>query len=140
MSDLSNLPGRHVPHSAQAARDEVLAYTQERKQFGKPLVDFQAVQLRLAEMEMKTTAARLLIHAAAARADNDAIEADDGVTVFPTVSESSLAKCFSNSMAVVSKIPTAADRAGAPLLADWLLWLWLCLLLLLACRRWWSQR
>ena len=54
--------------SAQAARDEVLAYTQERKQFGKPLVDFQAVQLRLAEMEMKTTAARLLIHAAASRA------------------------------------------------------------------------
>ena len=102
-ADLSRDPGRHVPHSAQAARDEVLAYTQERKQFGKPLVDFQAVQLRLAEMEMKTTAARLLIHAAAARADNDAIEADDGVTVFPTVSESSLAKCFSNSMAVVSQ-------------------------------------
>ena len=57
-----------ILYSAQAARDEVLAYTQERKQFGKPLVDFQAVQLRLAEMEMKTTAARLLIHAAASRA------------------------------------------------------------------------
>ena len=86
--------------NAQAARDQVVAYTQERKQFGKPLIDFQAVQLRLAEMEMKTTAARLLIHAAAARADNDAMDNDDGVTVFPTVSESSLAKCFSNSMAV----------------------------------------
>jgi len=37
----------------------VLDYVQQRKQFGKPIVDFQAVQLRLADMAMKIEAARL---------------------------------------------------------------------------------
>ena len=38
---------------AQSAFDYVLNYSQEREQFGKPLVDFQAVQIQLAEMKMK---------------------------------------------------------------------------------------
>ena len=37
----------------------------KEKQFGKPIVDFQAVQLKLAEMAMKVEASRLLIHRAA---------------------------------------------------------------------------
>ena len=75
---------------AQGALDDALAYVQEREQFGKPLVDFQAVQLRLADMAMKVEAARLLIHRAAANAaDNDGL---------PTTYESSTAKCFSNQM------------------------------------------
>ena len=38
---------------AQAALDQAIAYTQERKAFGKPIVDFQGVQLKLAEMAMR---------------------------------------------------------------------------------------
>ena len=38
---------------AQSTFDYALDYVQERKQFGKPIIDFQAVQLKLAEMKMK---------------------------------------------------------------------------------------
>ncbi|MYF00569.1 MAG: acyl-CoA dehydrogenase, partial [Gammaproteobacteria bacterium] len=49
---------------AQSAFDYVLDYCQQREQFGKPLVDFQAVQIHLAEMKMKLDAARLLLYRA----------------------------------------------------------------------------
>lgn len=74
---------------AAAALEQALAYTQEREAFGKPIVDFQAVQMKLAEMAMKVDAARLLIHRAAANAASQ----PDGL---PTVYESSLAKCYAN--------------------------------------------
>jgi butyryl-CoA dehydrogenase len=74
---------------AAAALEDALAYTQERRQFGKPIVEFQAVQLKLAEMAMKVEAARLLIWRAAQNAA-------DGL---PSVLDSSLAKCFANEMA-----------------------------------------
>jgi butyryl-CoA dehydrogenase len=74
---------------ASAALEDVLLYVQERKQFGKALVEFQAVQLRLAEMQMKIDAARLLIFRAASNAE-------DGL---PSMLDSSLAKCFANTIA-----------------------------------------
>jgi len=40
-------------------------YARERKQFGRPIADFQAIQWKLAEMETKIAAARLLIYRAA---------------------------------------------------------------------------
>jgi len=43
---------------ASGALEDVLEYVQERRQFGKPIVEFQAVQLKLAEMRMKVDAAR----------------------------------------------------------------------------------
>ena len=55
---------------ASGALEDVLAYVQERKQFGKELVDFQGVQIKLAEMQMKVEAARLLIHRAAVNAED----------------------------------------------------------------------
>ena len=73
---------------AQGALDYVLGYVQERRQFGKPIVEFQAVQLRLAEMAMKVEAARLLIYQAVANASAG----------LPSVRESSMAKCFANEM------------------------------------------
>ncbi|MFN0041549.1 MAG: acyl-CoA dehydrogenase family protein [Burkholderiales bacterium] len=73
---------------AQGALDQVLAYVQERKQFGKPIVDFQAVQLRLADMAMKVEASRLLIYQAV-------WSASEGL---PSVRHSSIAKCFANEM------------------------------------------
>ena len=66
--------------------DFVLDYCQQREQFGKPLVDFQAVQLQIAEMKMKLEAARLLLYRAVANAEKG----------LPSIAESSVAKCFAN--------------------------------------------
>ncbi len=71
---------------ASGALEHVTAYVQERKQFGKPIVDFQAVQIRLAEMAIKVEASRLLIHRAAANADQG----------LPNAREASIAKCYAN--------------------------------------------
>ena len=73
---------------ASGSLEEMLPYIQERKQFGKAIIDFQAVQLKVAEMKMNTEAARLLIHRAASNSQNG----------FPSVLDSSVAKCFSNEM------------------------------------------
>ena len=74
---------------ASGALEDVLCYVQERKQFDKALVDFQAVQLKLAEMQMRIEAARLLIWRAA-------VNAGEGL---PDVLDSSVAKCFANEIA-----------------------------------------
>ena len=73
---------------AQGAFDYVLGYVGERRQFGKPLLEFQAVQLRIAEMAMKLEAARLLICQAVTNASAG----------LPSVKESSIAKCYANEM------------------------------------------
>lgn len=74
---------------ASGALADVLAYVQERRQFDKALVDFQAIQMKLAEMQMEVEAARLLIHRAAVNADNG----------LPSILDSSTAKCFANQIA-----------------------------------------
>jgi butyryl-CoA dehydrogenase len=74
---------------ASGALEDVLTYVQERQQFGKPIVEFQAVQLRLADMQIKVDAARLLIWRAACNAQAG----------LPSVLESSSAKCFANEIA-----------------------------------------
>jgi alkylation response protein AidB-like acyl-CoA dehydrogenase len=73
---------------AAGALEDALTYVQERQQFGKPIVDFQAVQLKIAEMAMKVEASRLLIHRAVMGAEHG----------FPSVADSSIAKCFANEM------------------------------------------
>ena len=50
---------------AQAALDEAVAYSQQRKTFGKPICEHQAIQLKLGEMATRTQASRLLVYAAA---------------------------------------------------------------------------
>lgn len=74
---------------ASGALEDICAYVVERKQFGKPIAEFQAVQLKLAEMQMKVDAARLLIWRAASNAENG----------LPSVLDSSLGKCFANTIA-----------------------------------------
>lgn len=71
---------------AAGALEDALQYVQERQQFGKPIVDFQAVQLKLADMTMKVEATRLLIHRAAQNASH----------ALPSMLESSVAKCYAN--------------------------------------------
>lgn len=55
---------------ARAALEHALQYTQDRKQFGKALAQFQALQFRLADMETELAAARLLLHRAASALDD----------------------------------------------------------------------
>jgi alkylation response protein AidB-like acyl-CoA dehydrogenase len=50
---------------AQAAYEVALAYARERRTFGKPIGEHQAIQAKLADMSMEIDAARLLVHRAA---------------------------------------------------------------------------
>ncbi|MBY0154474.1 MULTISPECIES: acyl-CoA dehydrogenase [Cytobacillus] len=50
---------------AQAAYDKALQYAKERKQFGRSLSDFQAIQFKLADMAMKIELARNMVYKAA---------------------------------------------------------------------------
>jgi alkylation response protein AidB-like acyl-CoA dehydrogenase len=74
---------------AQAALDRTIEYVQQREQFGRPLVEFQNVQMTVADMSIQVEAARLLIHRAAANAEGG----------FPVPYEVSVAKCYANEMA-----------------------------------------
>jgi butyryl-CoA dehydrogenase len=73
----------------QAALDRTVAYVQERQQFGKALIEFQSVQMDLADMVMQVAAARQLIVAAAQSAGRG----------LPDPLAVSLAKCTANEMA-----------------------------------------
>ncbi|WP_299442050.1 acyl-CoA dehydrogenase family protein [uncultured Rhodospira sp.] len=54
---------------ARAAMEAAIAYTRERRQFGRAIADFQASQFKLADMATTLEAARLLLHRAAAALD-----------------------------------------------------------------------
>ena len=60
---------------AQSALDKAVAYLKERKGFGKRLIDFQALQFRIAEMAADLEGARLLLHRAAQALDAKVPEA-----------------------------------------------------------------
>jgi len=60
---------------AQSALDKALAYTAERKAFGKRIDQFQALQFRLADMETELQAARIFLYAAASKLDARAPDA-----------------------------------------------------------------
>ncbi|MEU0554729.1 acyl-CoA dehydrogenase family protein [Dactylosporangium sp. NPDC006015] len=76
---------------AQGALDFALGYVQERKQFGKPIADFQGIQFMLADMGMKLEAARQLTYAAAAKSERG----DKDLTYFGAA-----AKCFASDAAM----------------------------------------
>jgi alkylation response protein AidB-like acyl-CoA dehydrogenase len=82
---------------AQAALDAAVGYARERRQFDKPIAEFQGIQFMLADMAMHVHASRLLVHHAAALVDR-------GVT--GTALESSMAKCFAGDAAM--KVTTDA--------------------------------
>ncbi|MDG4668118.1 acyl-CoA dehydrogenase [Mycobacterium sp. 236(2023)] len=76
---------------AQGALEATIAYTRERRQFGKSISDFQNTQFMLADMAMKIEAARLMVYSAAARAER--IEPNLGFI-------SAAAKCFASDVAM----------------------------------------
>ena len=63
---------------AQAAFEAARSYALERKQFGKPIGEQQAIQHKLADMSMEIDAARLLVHRAAWLKDQGRPHAEEG--------------------------------------------------------------
>ncbi|MET9294933.1 acyl-CoA dehydrogenase family protein [Streptomyces sp. NPDC003077] len=81
---------------AQGALDYVKGYVQERKQFGKPIGDFQGVQFMIADMAMKLEAARQLTYAAAARSERASLgSSKEDLTFFGAA-----AKCYASDAAM----------------------------------------
>ncbi|GAA1191536.1 acyl-CoA dehydrogenase [Streptomyces hebeiensis] len=81
---------------AQGALDYAKGYVRERKQFGKPIGDFQGVQFMLADMAMKLEAARQLTYAAAARSERVHLGAGkEDLTFFGAA-----AKCYASDAAM----------------------------------------
>ncbi|MFJ5234711.1 acyl-CoA dehydrogenase family protein [Kitasatospora sp. NPDC088391] len=76
---------------AQGALDYAKGYVKERRQFGKPIADFQGVQFMLADMAMKLEAARQLTYAAAAKSQRG----DNDLTFFGAA-----AKCYASDAAM----------------------------------------
>jgi alkylation response protein AidB-like acyl-CoA dehydrogenase len=75
---------------AQGAYEAALNYSKQRKQFGRAISDFQAIQWKLADMATEIDAARLLTHRAASMKDAG----------LKTTLESSMAKLFASEVAV----------------------------------------
>ncbi|MFI7016092.1 acyl-CoA dehydrogenase [Streptomyces sp. NPDC050164] len=76
---------------AQGALDYAKGYVKERKQFGKPIADFQGIQFMLADMAMKISAARALTYQAAAASERG----DSDLTYLGAA-----AKCFASDVAM----------------------------------------
>lgn len=74
---------------ARAALDIAVAYAKERKSFGKPIIDHQAVGFRLADLATRLEAARLMVLAAAALKDSGE----------PCLTQASMAKLFASETA-----------------------------------------
>ena len=74
---------------ARGALDAAIAYARERKQFGKPIGEFQGVQFDLAKMAIQVEAARLLVYNAARLRDAG----------LPFLTEAAMAKYYSSEIA-----------------------------------------
>lgn len=81
---------------ARGAFGHAVAYAKQRKQFGKPIAEFQGVQFDIAQMAVDIEAARLLVYNAARLRDAN----------LPFVTEASMAKYFASQIA-----ETVASRA-----------------------------
>ena len=87
---------------AQACLDESLRYAQQRKTFGKPICEHQAIQIKLADMATRVAAARLLTDAAA-RAYDSGQRVD---------MEAGIAKLFATEAALTNSIEAMRVHGG----------------------------
>ncbi len=88
---------------AQGATDYALSYAKERITFGKPILEHQAIQLKLADMETRTAAARELLYKACAMADRK----EPGLG-----KHSSMAKLFASDTAMAVTIDAVQVLGG----------------------------
>ncbi|HEV2314210.1 MAG TPA: acyl-CoA dehydrogenase [Candidatus Acidoferrales bacterium] len=82
---------------AQGAYEAAVKYAKQRKQFGKSISEFQAIQFKLADMATEIEAARLLVWQSAYLADRSRAQGGEGVRF---TRESSMAKLFAAEVAV----------------------------------------
>jgi len=94
---------------AQGALDVAVRYARERRQFGRPIGEFQGVAFMLADMEMRLRAARLLTYAAAEEAE--AAGPDMSVA-------GATAKCFASDAAMAITVDAVQVLGGAGYTAD----------------------
>ena len=94
---------------AQAALEASLRYALERRQFGHPIADFQAIQFKVAEMATKTEAARLLTWRAASLADAGRTH----------TAESAMAKLFASESSVEVALEAIQIHGGYGYLKDY---------------------
>ncbi|MGI8595458.1 MAG: acyl-CoA dehydrogenase family protein [Solirubrobacteraceae bacterium] len=88
---------------AQGAIDYALDYAKDRIAFGKPILDFQAIQFKLADMETRTAAARELLYKACAMADRS----EPGLGKY-----SSMAKLFASDTAMAVTVEAVQVLGG----------------------------
>jgi len=88
---------------AQGATDHAAAYARERKQFGRPIGEFQGIQFKLADMETRTAAARELLYRACAKIDRH--EPDRG-------KYSAMAKLFASDTAMAVTVEAVQVLGG----------------------------
>ena len=81
--------GAQMVGVARGAWEYAVKYAQERKQFGKPISDFQGIQFQIAQMATEIEAARLMVYNAARMKDAGS----------PFVKEAAMAKLFSSQVA-----------------------------------------
>ncbi len=94
---------------AQAALDLALAYTKERRQFGRAIAEFQGVQFMLADMAMQLESARQLIYVAAAKSERE----DSDLTFFGAA-----AKCHASDVAMRVTTDAVQLLGGAGYVTD----------------------
>lgn len=101
LAEIRVMTGALAVGVARGAFEEARRWAAERKQFGKPIESFQAIQHHLAEMAVDLEAARRLVHWAAWRSDQG----------LPNATEASMAKLFASEAA--ARICDRAARVGA---------------------------
>ena len=94
---------------AQGAFEAALKYSKQRKQFNKPISEFQAIQWKLADMATEIDAARLLTHRAAAMKDAG----------MKTTMESSMAKLYASEVAVKCANESVQIHGGYGFIKDY---------------------
>lgn len=102
---------------ARAAFEDSLAYSLERKQFGKPICKFQAVQEHLAEMRTDLQAARCMVLWAARRSDQGLENGDESAMAKLFASEAALRIC-DRAARVMASYGYASDYAVERYLRD----------------------
>jgi hypothetical protein len=93
----------------QGATDVAVKYAKERKQFGKAIAEFQAIQFKIADMQTELDAARLLTYRSATMKDAG----------MKTTLESSMAKYFASEVAVKCANESVQIHGGYGFIKDY---------------------
>ncbi|HYR52794.1 MAG TPA: acyl-CoA dehydrogenase [Candidatus Dormibacteraeota bacterium] len=93
---------------AQASLDAAIKYARERRQFGKPIAEFQAIQLLLADMATGIEASRLLVYQTARLKDRG----------LPFTRQSAMAKLLASTVAMKAADTAIQIHGGAGYMTD----------------------